>query len=180
MLKILMTRLPVSHAAVAAINMRKSFLKAMAIVVAAATLTTMGCASREAPSAEKVQQQIAAARVEEINLVRATIVDVERADRFVTLLEERDRIIDDYVGIVAAYREKILAMSAEYTTTRPQITGLVSGYNQDRANVQRKFADLFDAMKRETTADEWKKIARYQVKRLNPRQLSYTSTTGES
>jgi hypothetical protein len=46
--------------------------------------------------------------------------------------------------------------------------------------VEIEVAELVSAMKAETTAEEWKSVAKYQVKKLNPRELAYDPAGGGS
>jgi len=158
----------------------KTTLTAIAVVIVAmAILSLAACASRtEAPDATAVQEQIAEHRAQEIDLVRSTVLDNDRADRFIALLAKRDLIIDDHVKEIVAHRKAISALNAGYDAEREDFKVLLSRYNKQRESAQREIVALIAAMKKKTTADEWKIISKYQLKRLNPRQTGYRQTSG--
>lgn len=131
-----------------------------------------------APDPGKVRNQIAEARIEEIELVRATVADPGRAERFIELLRDRDRLVEEHVRFLVAHRQKMAALSADYDARREDFEALLAEFNRRRASAQRETLDLHAAMKQATTADEWKTISRYQLKRLDPRKLVY-GTAGQ-
>ena len=151
---------------------------AIAITVTVA-LVLAACASRkEAPDAAAVQEQIAEYRAQEIDLVRSTVLDADRAERLIALLGERDRLISDHVKEIIAHREEISALNADYNAERESFDVLLNKYNKQRESAQREIVALIAAMKKETTVDEWKVISKYQLKRLNPRQTGYRQAQG--
>jgi predicted nucleic acid-binding Zn-ribbon protein len=123
---------------------------------------------------------MAATLEDEKELIRSTVASAERADRVITLLDERDRLVAEHTEIIRGYRERMVALNADYSATRESFEEAISGYNNKRAQSQREFAELIDAMKKETTAEEWEAIAKYQIKKLNPRQLAYGEAGGGS
>ena len=142
-------------------------------------LVLAACASRkEAPDPVAVQEQIAEYRAQEIDLVRSTVLDADRAKRLITLLDERDRLISDHVQEIIAHRKEISALNADYNSERESFDVLLKKYNKQRESAQREIVALIAAMKKETTADEWKVISKYQIKRLNPRQTGYQQVSG--
>lgn len=158
----------------------KTTLTTIAVVIAAmAILVLAACASRkEAPDPAAVQEQIAEYRAQEIDLVRSTVLDDDRADRIIALLGKRDQLISDHVKEIVAYRKEISALNADYDTQRENFNELMSRYNDQRESAQREIVALIADMKKETTSDEWKVISKYQLKRLNPRQTGYSQTSG--
>ena len=137
------------------------------------------CASRkEAPDPVKVQEQIAEHRNQELGLIQSTVLDQERAERLIDLLADRDRLIADHSKEVSAYREKMSALNADYNAQRESFDALMTSYNSQRATAHRDFVALIEAMKKETTVEEWKTISKYQLKRLNPRKLTYSQLSG--
>jgi len=142
-------------------------------------LVLAACASRkEAPDPAAVQEQIAEYRVEEIDLVRSTVLDVDRAERLIALLGERDQLVSDHVKEIVAHRAEVSALNADYNAERESFDVLLNKYNKQRESAQREIVALIAAMKKETTADEWKVISKYQLKRLNPRQTGYQQASG--
>ena len=146
----------------------------VAIIASISFLLLPACASRnEAPDPIKVQEEIAEYRNQELELVRITVADHDRADRLIQLLGERDRLISDHTKEINVYREQISALNADYNAKREIFDTLMAGYNNQRATAQKELIALIGAMKKETKAEEWKIISKFQLKRLHPRQLSY-------
>ena len=152
------------------------------IAIASAALVVLvmaACASRkEAPDPAAVQEQIAEYRVQEIDLVRSTVLDDDRAHRLIVLLGERDQLISDHVQEIIAHRKEISALNANYDAKRESFDMQLNKYNKQRESAQREIVALIAAMKRETTVDEWKVISKYQLKRLNLRQTGYQQASG--
>ncbi len=73
----------------------KTTLAALAAIIAAITILLLpACASRkDAPDPIKVQEKIAEYRNQELQLVRSTVSNHERADRLIQLPGERDRLV---------------------------------------------------------------------------------------
>ena len=136
------------------------------LLASCATLT-------QPPDPGKLQAQIAEAREQEIELVLATVADPVRAERFVELLRERDRLVEQHARGLVAYREKIAALTADYDARREDFEALLADFNRQRASAQKETIDLVAAMKAATTAEEWKVISRFQLKRLEQRKLVY-------
>ena len=138
-----------------------------------------GCALRKGPpDPAKVQQKISAAKEAERALVERTVTDADRAARLAELLAERDRIVDAHGDAVAAYRERMRALNADYDTTDEELAEAVTEYNVQRFGLQTELAELIAEMKATTTAAEWKAIAKYELKKLDPRQLVYGPAGG--
>jgi len=132
------------------------------------------CAGLRLPSQPvDVRAQMAEYREQEIELVRATVSDPTRAERLLALLVERDRLVNEYAKRIREHREKMAALAADYDTERAEFEALLARFNQQRATAQSESIDVVTAMKETTTAKEWKTIARFQLKRLNLRQLSH-------
>ena len=86
----------------------------MFVVVLLASCATL----TQPPDPGKVQAQIAEAREQEIELVLATVADPVRAERFLELLRERDRLVEQHARGLVAYREKMAALTADYDARR--------------------------------------------------------------
>ena len=85
-----------------------------AVLSAILILVRPACASRnEAPDPVKVQEEIAEYRSQELELVRSTVTDHERADRLIRLLGERDRLISDSVKEIDEDRKQISELNAD-------------------------------------------------------------------
>lgn len=146
----------------------------LAAAVSAGLILLASCAAlKQAPDPAKVQAQIAAAREQELELVRATVADPARAERLIELLVERDRLVQEHTGLLVVHREKLAALTADYDARREDFEALLAEFNRQRAAAQGEMIDLVAAMKAATTADEWKTISEFQLKRLEPRRLVY-------
>lgn len=138
-----------------------------------------GCALRKGPpDPAKVQQKIVAAKDAERALVERTVNDAERAARMVELLGDRDRIVAAHADAVVAYRGRMRELNADYDTTTEQLAAAVTEYNEQRFGLQTELAELVAEMKAATTAEEWKAIAKYELKKLEPRELIYGPAGG--
>ena len=157
-------------------NLKRGVPLAAGLVLA---LLAPACALRKGPpDPAKVQQKISAAKEAERALVERTVADADRAARLAELLTERDRIVAAHGDAVAAYRERMRALNADYDTTAEQLAEAVTEYNIQRFGLQTELAELIAEMKAATTADEWKAIAKYELKKLDPRQLVYGPAGG--
>ena len=150
----------------------------MKIKLAFITLTILmllgACASQKDPTDPEVaRQKIADARATELDLVHTTVVDAERADRFIKLLSERDKYIEERLTAINTHRKRVLVLNADYHARRPDIQALLDDYNSQRLTAQQDFIALVEAMKKETTADEWRILAKYQVANFDARALTY-------
>jgi hypothetical protein len=133
----------------------------------------------QAPDPAKIQRQVEVYRQQELELVSATIGDAERANQFRKLIAERDALIARSTDDINGFRERMAALNADYHAGRGAFDSLLAEYNARRAERQAEFIDLTGRMKAQTTAAEWKEIAKFQAKRLNPRVLVYGSAGEE-
>ena len=159
--------------------MKKLLITLTAILTTVSILMLPGCSSlKKAPDPVKVQEQIAEYRSQELDLVRSTVLDEVRAERLIELLADRDQLIADYTEVIIAHRQDMTVLNADYNAQRESFDLAVSGYNDQRARGQEEFSSLLKAMKQETTAEEWKTISKFQIKRLEPRGLTYNQPSG--
>ncbi len=160
-------------------------MKIAFITIAVAFLATLillmpACASRkEAPDPILVQKEIAEYRAQEIDLIRSTVLNRERANHPIELLGKRDQLVSESVEIITAYRKEMAALNIDYHAKRESFDMLMANYNRQRRAAQHEFVALIGAMKKTMTADEWKIISRYQLKRIHPRKLIYGQALGE-
>jgi len=153
----------------------------VALTLAALAPLILGCALRKGPpDPAKVQQKMTATLNGEKALIRSTVAEPERAERLVELLGERDRLVAEHSEMVRSYRERMRTLNADFGAERESFEAVVADYNEQRSASQRQFAQLIDSMKKQTTAEEWKAVAKYQLKKLNPRDMAYDSTGGGS
>lgn len=152
----------------------KAYQGLLIVGIAILAVTLLSCASlKQPPDPAQIQAQIAEAREQEIELVRATVADPGRAERLLELLRERDRLVEKHARLLIAHREKMAALSADYDARREDFEALLADFNLQRALAQKETIDLVAAMKAATSADEWRTISRFQLKRLEPRNLVY-------
>jgi hypothetical protein len=139
------------------------------------------CASQsETLDPAQLEEQIALYRTQEIDLVRSTILEQSRADQFIQLLDERDQLIARYVVEIDKYRQEMTALNANYHAERGRFDTLMADYYQGRANAQLELIALIESMKELTEENEWKVISRFQLKRLNVRELTYGRVSGDA
>lgn len=124
----------------------------------------------------KIQEAIAEYRNQELELIRETILDSESADQFIQLLGERDRLFDKFSEDIEKYRIQMSDLNKDYNSDRQSFDTLMDRFNQRRMAGQLEVIELIAAMKAETTPEEWKVIAKFQSKRLDPRRLTYDQT----
>ena len=154
--------------------MKKIIGFVLVIAVSFVLVLLASCAAlRQPPDPAEVQAQIAESREQETELVRATVMDPARAERFVGLLRERDLLVEEHARRLIEYRRKVATLSADYDARREDFEALFADFNRQRESAQKETVDLVVAMKEATTADEWKTISRFQLKRLDPRKLVY-------
>jgi hypothetical protein len=112
-------------------------------------------------------------RENERELVRSTIDDPERAARLISLLDQRDQLVNKHIEMVSRYRKQMQKLNADYATDRQTFEKVIAEFDMERIRGQQLLLELTTAMKKQTSAEEWKEIAKYQVKNLDSRQLSY-------
>jgi len=160
--------------------MKIAVITMAAALFAALILLMPACASRnEALDPVLVQKEIAQYRAQEIDLVRSTVLDRERAERLIELLGKRDQLVSDSVEKIHAYRKEMAALNVDYHAKRASFDMLMANFNHQREVAQHKFVALIETMKKAMTASEWKIISRFQLKRQHPRELTYGQQSGE-
>ena len=151
---------------------------ALAVVV---LMLLPACAGRKGPpDPEKIQRKMTATLEGEKELIRSKIASPERADSLIALLDDRDRLVAEHTKTVADYRDQMKALNADYDAERSDFDDAVAAYNENRAKWQSEYVDLIGTMKAEASADEWKAIAKYQLGKLNPREMAYKEAGGGS
>ncbi len=160
--------------------MKMPFIRLAVFFLATFILLMPACASRkEAPDPILVQNEIAEYLARELDLIRSTVLNRERADHLIELLGKRDQLVSDFVKIITAYRKDMATLNADYHAERESFDMLMASYNRQRRAAQHEFVALIGAMKKTMTADEWKIISRYQLKRIHPRKIIYGQALGE-
>lgn len=159
--------------------MRKILAALVTVSTAIALFLLHACATQKtAPDPDQVEAEIAEFRQQELELVRDTIVDRDRAERVIELLAQRDKLVAQHTEEIRTYRESMSVLNANYHADREGFETLMATYNSQRASAQKEFVDLIAAIKADTTPQEWKAISRFQLKRLHPRRLTYGQASG--
>lgn len=152
----------------------RSVVRIGTAIALAFVFSMAACSFRSAPpDPAQLEQQIADAKVEELDLARATITDQERASQYIELLGARDQLLDRLVDDVSQHRDAMVRLNADYYAERSEFEALLADYNQKRAAAQRSLVDLISKMKQTTTDDEWRVMSRFQAGRLDVRQMAY-------
>jgi len=151
-------------------------LNAIFIVFAAsiAISTFIGCASTSKDSnPDEMEKQRADTRAEFQNLISDEIDDPARAEKFAALSAEREQLISQHATAVHHYAKRLKSLSRDYSTERETLENLIQEYNAERRAAQTEFLALMGKMKATVTAKEWEKLAKYELKELNPITMSY-------
>lgn len=117
----------------------------------------------------ELQAEIEALKAQELDLVRETIKAPDRLERFVQLIGERDQLTAISREQIDTYYELMSALNADYDANHADMESAIRDYYERRLEVQREFIAIASAMKAETTAEEWKTIAKFQTGSLHPR-----------
>ena len=154
-----------------------TFTKIAIISAACVALTiALGCASRsQAPHPDELQAKLKATQVEFRDLIASEIDDPARAKTFAALSDERDSLISKHGEAVQRYSTTMKKLNSDYSSTREDFENLVRDYNRDRRTAQIEFVELIGKMKATTTEKEWKKLAKFELQKLNPRTMSYAT-----
>lgn len=152
------------------------YIKIFTTCLACAALAiAIGCASRSpAPNTDEAQARIEATHAELRELIASEIDDPERAKMFAALSDERDNLIDRHFEVVQRYSTTMKKLNADYSATREDFENLVQGYNRDRRASQAEFVELIGKMKAAATEKEWKRLAKFELQKLNPRTMAYS------
>jgi len=154
-----------------------TFTRILLICAAFIVLTgAVGCASRtQAPDPDELQAKIESTNADYRKLIASEISDPARAKTFAALSDERDRLISKHAKVVQHYSTTMRKINSDYSSSREDFERLVRDYNRDRRAHQVGFLELIDQMKAVTTEKEWKTLSKFELKKLNPRTMSYTT-----
>lgn len=146
-----------------------------AFLIAGILLIMPACALRKGPPDPlKVQRKIEETKSSERQIIVSTVEDPEKVSELLDLLVERDRLVARHADGVAAYGDKMRTLNASYDASRDEFEKAIADYNEFRRQSQKDFVDLIAKMKAATTAEQWKELSKYQLKKLNPRELAYS------
>ncbi|OAN92780.1 hypothetical protein A8B84_16840 [Marinobacter sp. EhC06] len=143
-------------------------------VASIATSTFIGCANQSKDSKpDELEQQRAETRADFQSLIMDEIDDPARAEKFAALSAEREQLINQHATTVQHYSKRLKNLSRDYSTERENLENLIQEYNAERRAAQTEFLALMGKMKATVTAKEWEKLAKFELKELNPRTMSY-------
>lgn len=143
-------------------------------VASIATSTFIGCASKSKDSnPDELETQRAETRADFQNLIMDEIDNPARAEKFAALSAEREQLISQHATAVQNYSKRLKTLSRDYSTERQSLENLIQEYNAERRAAQTEFLALMGKMKATVTAKEWEKLAKFELKELNPRTMSY-------
>jgi hypothetical protein len=135
----------------------------------AASMLLLGCAQTDGqPDTAEAQQQIFDSRTELRKIVDETVNDIDRAATVQSLLDKRDQLVKEQMATVAKYQADLQAMNADYDSSRQKFEQLMTAYNEDRLRIQSAFIAYIGDMKASTTKEEWKVLANFESKKLDP------------
>ena len=155
------------------INGNRGFLQAALL---AAVLPIASCASLgDKPLTDA---QIENYRMDEQRLIVETIPDQSRKQGIAKLLSERDLLIERQIVSLCTHAQSIRRLNANYNASRDQYSQAFARYNKERWVLQQEYVKVIAGMKKLTTADEWRPIAKYQEKYLNARRLTVERVVG--
>lgn len=147
---------------------------AMTAILAAALQLSNPFSSVPGPSDPNlVLKRLAMTKNAERDLVKRTVEDVGARDRLLALYDERDRLVEQHVAAIDAYRERMEMLDADYQAVPAAFEAAMTDFAASRTSWREEFFALLDAMKRETTAKEWKTIADFELRKFKPRELDY-------
>jgi len=168
-----------SHKKPEAAKARRAVLRYCTAAATAVTLLILACSTQKtAPDPAQIQLEIAASKIEELDLVRATIPEPERAERFIDLLAKRDSLLERHTSQIADHKKQMARLNADYLAERGEFETQLADYNSKRITAQKELVDLLIEMKQVTTVDEWDEISTFQLDRLDLRKIAYSGPDG--
>ena len=119
-----------------------------------------------------MQAQLKASKVAERQLLEDVVEDSKRAETFGLLLDERDTIVSVYADVVADYIASMRALNSDYDATAEDFERLITDYRSARQSYQQDLISVIQRMKATTNEKEWKRLAKFQLQELNPRETA--------
>ncbi len=146
------------------------------ILLGTVLLMMIGCGTRSTTTdPEALQARFTASKVAERQMVRDVIGDTARASSFLLLLDERDVIVSNYADVVENYIEEMRVLNADYEASREDFERLLTNYREARQSYQRDLVAVIQQMKAATQQNEWKRLAKFQLQELNPRETIHVT-----
>lgn len=141
-----------------------------------AAFFVVGCAGKPKDvNPGELAAQTAETQAEFQHLIAKVIVDPSRAKEFSDLSAQKDQLIRKNADTVQQYSRQLQVLNREYSTQREELENLIHEYNVERRKAQSEFLELMNEMKATVTEKEWEKLAKFELKKLNPRTMSYSA-----
>lgn len=152
---------------------KKPFLSLLAV---ATLVTTAGCGFRStATDPAALEAHFEAARQSERQLVTEIVQDPQRTNALIMLLDKRDQTVAEHAKIVTTYINNMRTLNANYDAPQAEFEQLFASYRTSRQTYQQDLVNIIQQMKANTSAQEWKQLAKFQLKELNPRAMTQSS-----
>ena len=143
------------------------------LVLATTVFIVVGCGFRStATDPAAVEAQFEAAKQDERQLLTAIVEDPERTNTLLMLLDERNQTVANHAATVETYINNMRTLNADYDAERADFELLFAAYRTDRQTYQQNLVNIIQQMKANTTAKEWKRLAKFQLNELNPRAMT--------
>ncbi len=143
------------------------------LLVTAILMITAGCGFRgTATDPAALEAHFESVRQNERQLITKIVEDPQRSNALFMLLDERDQIVSKHAGVVVAYIENMRTLNADYDAPQAEFEQLFATYRNDRQTYQQDLVNIVQQMKANTTAKEWKRLAKFQLNELNPRKMT--------
>jgi hypothetical protein len=131
----------------------KSFLILLTCVTL--TISIQSCAKQLKDSADVASEERA--------LVKRTISDDARAAQFITVLDDRDRLVIEHSELRRTYQNSMQRLTSNYHEEREALSQVSTKYRVESVNTLKQMLALIDTMKSMTTPKEWEVIAAFQL-----------------
>jgi hypothetical protein len=146
------------------------------ILVTAILMTTASCGFRStATDPAALEAHFETVRLEERELITKIVEDPQRTRTLFTLLDERDQKVAEHAATVLAYIDNMRTLNADYDAPQADFEQLFASYRANRQTYQKDLVNIVQKMKANTTAKEWKRLAKFQLDELNPRRMTQPS-----
>jgi len=121
---------------------------------------------------------VASLRDSEKELIHNTVTDKDRAERLLKLIEQQNLLEDELSKLIHRHQARMKTLNADYSAERESFVQAIKDFDNERMQKQNQFIKLVEAMRTETTAEEWQVIAKYQLKNLSPHDVALQQNKG--
>ena len=120
-----------------------------------------GCAHKQI-SGEEARQKV----MEEMRAYIKKIPDSNRSEQLLMLLDTLKQDIAELNQTVHKFGSDMRALNTNYDATRKDFRKILDDYNATRKELQRDILTTYFKMKKMTTPEEWKALAKLEEKAL--------------